>query len=109
MTSATHQIADPARWLSGVSDQGHGTAKVRALPALERATELLLAGLRLAQGIDRARFASQVGFDLKDALDPQGLDMLIEQNLVTFDDRTLKVTDAGRLTLNAILERLLVD
>lgn len=108
VTSATHQIADPARWLSGVKDQGHGTAKVRALPALERATELLLAGLRLAQGIDRARFASQVGFDLSEALDPQGLDMLAQQKLVTLDDRTLKVTDAGRLTLNAILERLLV-
>lgn len=108
VTSATHQIADPARWLSGVKDRGHGTAKVRALPALERATELLLAGLRLPVGINRARFASQVGFDISEALDPQGLDMLTEQKLVTLDDHALKVTDAGRLTLNAILERLLV-
>ena len=108
VTTASHQIADPARWLAAIDAKGHGTAKTTPLPALERAAELLLAGLRLPQGIDRKRFKVQAGFDITDALDPQGLEMLTGAGLVGLTKHTLKVTDAGRLTLNAILERLLV-
>lgn len=105
--AATHQIADPARWLDAVFTQGHGTAKTRLLSATERATERLLAGLRLTNGLDRRQFQADLGFDIRDVLDPIGLDILSEGGLVTLNADTLKVSDAGRLTLNAILERLL--
>jgi oxygen-independent coproporphyrinogen-3 oxidase len=108
VTSATHQIADPARWLAQVQRQGDGTAKVRALPALERAAELLLTGLRLPQGVSRERFHAQSGLDIRQALDPQGLETLEQAGLVELNDSALCVTPQGRLTLNAILERLLV-
>lgn len=108
VTSATYQIADPARWLGQVQAHGHGTAKVHALPAQERAAELLLTGLRLPQGVSRERFTEQSGLDLMQALDAQGLEMLVDAGLVTLDDSTLCVTPKGRLTLNAILERLLL-
>lgn len=105
--AATHQIADPARWMDLVNKQGHGTAKTRPLSASERATERLLAGLRLTQGIDRRRFQTDIGFDICEVLDPQGLEILTDAGLVVLDPDTLRVTEAGRLTLNAILERLL--
>ena len=106
-TSATHQIHDPARWLAQVKERGHGAAKVRPLSAAERAAELLLTGLRLPQGVARARFKEQSGLDIAQALDPQGLEMLMDAGLVGLDDSKLFVTPEGRLTLNAILERLL--
>lgn len=107
VTAATHQIADPGRWMAAVAEQGHGTAKVRSLPARERATELLLTGLRLPQGIDRARFARQAGLDLTEAVEADGLNALLEAELIAFDDQALRVLPQGRLMLNAILERLL--
>lgn len=107
VTSATYQIADPARWLAAVEQHGHGTAKVRALPALERAAELLMTGLRLPQGVALDRFAAQSGLDIRQALDLENLEMLQGAGLVTLDEIKLRVTPAGRLTLNAILERLL--
>lgn len=103
---ATHQMADPARWLDAVGTSGHGTAKVRTLSAAERASELLLSGLRLTEGIERAHFAQRIGFDVRNALDPVGLEQLSEAGLVTLSDQRLTVSDAGRLMLNAILERL---
>ena len=107
VTSATHQIADPARWLDAVNKHGHGTAKTRTLPAPERATELLLAGLRLAEGVDRARFSALTGLDISEALDPQGLEILSAEGLITLSARTLYVSPEGRLMLNGILQRLL--
>lgn len=104
--SATHQIADPARWLNACNTAGHGTAKVRPLSAQERASELLLSGLRLTDGIDRGRFSQLIGFDITQALDPAGLAYLSEAGWVVLDDHRLAVSDAGRLMLNAILERL---
>ncbi|MCR4377818.1 MAG: radical SAM family heme chaperone HemW [Rhodospirillales bacterium] len=108
VTSATHQISDPARWLEAATKHGHGTAKVRILSAAERAAELLLTGLRLPEGVSRERFTEQSGLDIMQALDPQGLKILVDAGLVKLDDSTLCVSPEGRLTLNAILERLLV-
>lgn len=105
--AATHQIAEPTRWMERVALHGHGTAKTRPLSAMDRATERLLAGLRLTQGIDRQRFHADIGFDICEALDPRGLEMLTDAGLVRLSSDTLMVTEAGRLTLNAILERLL--
>jgi oxygen-independent coproporphyrinogen-3 oxidase len=106
-TLATYQIADPARWLNAVSTRGHGTAKTRPLAASERGMELLLSGLRLPQGVDLAQFRARSGLDISDALDPQGLDILSDAGLVVLTAESLSVSAAGRLTLNAILERLL--
>ncbi|HEY9078632.1 radical SAM family heme chaperone HemW [Magnetovibrio sp.] len=107
VTRATHQIADPARWLESVSKKGHATAKVRELSRHERLEELVLSGLRLRDGLDAARFVAQCGQDLATALNAEALSDLQQAELIEVDTRGVRTTAQGRLILNAIIARLL--
>jgi len=107
VTRATHQIADPARWLDAVNANGHATAKVRELSRYERREELVLSGLRLTDGLDAVRFTRQCGQDLMSTLNANAVLDLLNAGLIVVDERGLRATDQGRLILNAIIARLL--
>ena len=107
VTRATHQIADPARWLTAVADKSHGTAKVRELTRPERVEELVLAGLRLSTGLDAARFAAQTGLQLTDVLNAREIETLSEAGMIEVDATGVRATRAGRLMLNTLIYRLL--
>ena len=68
--------------------------------------EALMMGLRLADGIDRATFASVTGHDPVEALDAARLDRLVGAGFLEFDSARLRATSEGRQRLNALLERL---
>ncbi|MFQ5763906.1 MAG: radical SAM family heme chaperone HemW [Rhodospirillales bacterium] len=106
-TDALYQVHDPGRWLAAVEAKGHATAKRRTLSPGARAEELVMTGLRLAEGVDRARFARLTGLDWGDVLDPAGLRRMVEGGFVEMDDDLIRATAAGRLRLNAVLGRLL--
>jgi oxygen-independent coproporphyrinogen-3 oxidase len=103
---ATHQIHDPASWLAAVEKVGHGTGKRVRLAPEKRREELLLAGLRLAEGISRARFRAQTGVDILAAVDRAALRRLEDGGFLALDDHRLRATPAGRQRLNAILTSL---
>ncbi len=77
------------------------------LGARERREEFLMMGLRLTEGISRARSRAALGADIIDALDRQTLDDLIDGGFLALDEHRLVATDAGRQRLNAVLARLL--
>lgn len=106
-TRASHQIADPARWLEVVNTQGHGTAKVRELSKIERVEELILSGLRLSEGINTQRFQQLSGQELMSVLNRSVVNDLMDADLLEHDSTGLRVTRSGRLMLNAIISRLL--
>ena len=64
-------------------------------------------GLRLADGIDRALFASVAGADPVEALGEAKLAPLVEAGFLEVEPTHLKATPAGRQRLNALLERLI--
>ncbi len=107
VTTATHQVADPARWLDAIHKTGHGTAKVRELSRQERIEELILTGLRLTAGLARSRFRALSGTDVMDAVNLQALAELQSTGLAVLDDASLRVTDQGRPMLNTVIQRLL--
>ena len=51
----------PENWLAAIERQGDGIAETRALPLREQASEALLMGLRLAEGVDLAAKAARFG------------------------------------------------
>lgn len=104
---ALYQIHDPGRWLAAVEQAGHGTAKRTALTAAERAEELLLSGLRLAEGINRARFARLTGRPIETAISTERLSDLIDAGFLIFDGFALRATPPGRLRLNAVISALI--
>jgi len=104
---ATRQARAPETWLAAVERAGHGTEETAPLDPAERLVELVMMGLRLAEGIPRARFRDLLGAEPETLLDPAGLQDLIEGGFVTLDATTLCATAAGRQRLNAVLARLL--
>ena len=104
---AVHQIRDPAIWLAAVEKVGHGTGKRIPLAPEKRREELLLSGLRLAEGIDRARFRRLTGADILDAVDRAALHRLEDGGFMILDARALRATAAGLQRLNAVLASLI--
>lgn len=105
----THQIHNPARWLEKVSEEGHGTAKRRPLNSEDRARELIMMGLRLTEGIDLQRFRILTGIDALNVIDTDALPLLVAGGLLIHTETHLRVSPTGRLVLNGVLDRLIVD
>jgi putative oxygen-independent coproporphyrinogen III oxidase len=104
---ATRQHRAPEVWLEMAEQKGHATRQRDVVDAEARREEMLMMGLRLAEGIDAGRFAAETGETLISALDPPRLKALIEGGFVELDDQGLRATAAGRQRLNAVLAQLL--
>ena len=100
---ATTTEKRPEAWLMRVESLGHGVVTDELLTSEERADEFLLMGLRLAEGIDPARYAALAGRPL----DPARIAMLAAQGFVESDgDGCLRVTPAGFPVLDAVVADL---
>jgi putative oxygen-independent coproporphyrinogen III oxidase len=104
---AARQFRAPETWLEAVEKHGHGTEEIRRLSPAERRAELLMMGLRLAEGISAARFLAATGRSFEDDLGRDRLAPLIEGGFLALDQSALIATPAGRQRLNAVLGRLL--
>ncbi|MCC6471390.1 MAG: coproporphyrinogen III oxidase [Alphaproteobacteria bacterium] len=103
---AARQHRAPEAWLERVERQGHATTACDALQPAAQAEEALMMGMRLAEGIDAARFRAATGVALDDALDPQGLAAMIEGGFVERTAGGIRATREGLVRLDAVLARL---
>ncbi len=92
---ATRRHRAPEPWAERVEREGHGTAQEEALAPQERAREMLLMGLRLAEGIEPARFAARTGIALADALDAGTLARAEAEGYLGWRDGRLAATARG--------------
>ena len=106
LASGRHATATdkrPETWLMRVESFGHGLVSDEALTGEQMADEFLLMGLRLAEGIDPARYARLAGRPL----DGRRIALLREQGAVeTTADGMLRVTLAGFPVLDAVVADL---
>lgn len=102
---ATEAIRSPALWLEAVEKRGSGELPNTALDHESQTEEMILMGLRLSTGITLSR--------LKDA----GLQIdrwasmheMIETGHLKIENHALKATAEGRLLLNMVISRLVMD
>jgi oxygen-independent coproporphyrinogen III oxidase len=76
------------------------------LPPLERARETMAVQLRRAEGIDRAAFFTQTGFDV-DAVAGETLARHVDQGFLVDDGRNVRLTRRGKYVADAVIQRLL--
>ena len=93
----------PEAWLDRVERTGSGAAAREPLGAAEQATEMLLMGLRLAEGIETARYEALAGRPLPRS----AITELEESGLLVAGADRIRVTSAGRPVLEGVLRRLL--
>ncbi|MDR7257578.1 oxygen-independent coproporphyrinogen-3 oxidase [Sphingomonas sp. BE270] len=100
---ATARHKKPENWIGAVARNGHGAQIEEPLAPNARATEALLMGLRLREGVDLARIA-QLGETTPTALiDQTAAERLEQQGLIARNGDHLGVTETGMLLLDAIL------
>jgi len=103
---ATRRSSGPEAWLESVERTGHGTAETSSVEGQDMVEEALMMGLRLADGIDRATFASVTGVDPVETIEAARLEPLVRAGFLEIDPTHLRATSEGRQRLNALLERL---
>lgn len=103
---ATERHKKPENFLSAIDRNGHGLKLEQDLPGQERATEAMLMGLRLTEGLDLAHVEARSGLPRSAFLDADAAARLAGQGLVQQDGDWLKVTDAGILLLDSLLAEL---
>jgi oxygen-independent coproporphyrinogen-3 oxidase len=101
---ATRQYRLPETWLAG-AEKGCGTEETAPVPRETAVEEMVMMGLRLAEGILRARLEAVADCSV-DALFGHGLQRLIEGGFVELDGERLHATASGRQRLNAVLGTL---
>ncbi|WP_374373721.1 radical SAM family heme chaperone HemW [Dongia sp.] len=104
---ATRQHRAPERWLEMVAAQGHATRQQDEIARDDRVSEMVMMGLRLAEGIPLARFTAETGKEMRDCLDAARLARLIGGGFLALRDERLLATESGRQRLNAVLGELL--
>ncbi|HET9018154.1 MAG TPA: radical SAM family heme chaperone HemW [Acetobacteraceae bacterium] len=105
---ATRRHRAPEAWAERVERDGHGTTGETPVAEQDRAREMLLMGLRLAEGVAESRFAARTGRSLDSALDPDILARAIEAGYLDRDVTRLRATAEGRKRLDALLPMLVL-
>ena len=101
---ATVCHSNPRKWLDN-STVGSTEQPREVLSRTEQATEFLLMGLRLHEGISMRRFAALSGQELRS----EKLAELTDLGMISVTGDRLTVTNQGFMVLNAVIESLIPD
>jgi putative oxygen-independent coproporphyrinogen III oxidase len=102
---ATLQWRAPEAWLAAIEESGSAVEEMTPVPRDSAVEEMLMMGLRLAEGVSRSRLEAFAGRTVED-LFAAALPRLVEGGFLTLDDYRLAATAAGRQRLNAVLAAL---
>jgi len=106
---ATVRHRKPENFLRAVEAQAHGIAEQRALGMAEQASEAMLMGLRLTEGVDVKALAARFGFAESDLVVPAKRAFYAGIGLLEDADDRLTVTGKGMPLLDALLGELVPE
>ncbi len=106
LKTATVRHRKPENWLAAITARGDGLSVEDALSPETRATEALLMGLRLAEGVDLVRLAARTGIPPDRLVDDDAVARLNALGLIVRESARLRVTEAGMPLLDAILPQV---
>ena len=101
--TATEARPAPGIWLAS-ANSGQTEFTPVEISAQDQASEYLMMGLRLTEGIDRHRYKALSG----QALDADALDYLENIGMIEQTPHRVSTTRPGRMVLNSIIKELLV-
>ena len=103
---ATVRHKKPENWLAAVADKGNGISEERDLGLPEQASEAMLMGLRLDEGIDLAALSTRFGMVPERLCDPKKLAFYIAQGLAWKSGTRIGISGAGMPLLDGLLGEL---
>ncbi|MEL6539901.1 MAG: radical SAM family heme chaperone HemW [Pseudomonadota bacterium] len=106
---ATVRHKKPENFLKAVSEKRHGVAEQTSLSTEEQASEALLMGLRLVEGIDLADLEARFDKPRWSMVNREALDRYRELGFVWERDNRIGVEPKGMGVLNSLIEILVAD
>jgi putative oxygen-independent coproporphyrinogen III oxidase len=106
---ATLRHRKPENWLAAVQARGNGLKEERPLGQSEQASEALLMGLRLAEGIDLAMLSARFGIPASELVDADKLALHESLGLAWSDGARIGITAQGMPLLDALLGELVPE
>lgn len=106
---ATERHKKPENYLEACAASGNGIKTARELSNEEQATEALLVGLRLTEGVDLAALERRFAIPASELIDTSKLDFHTANGLVWQRDTRVGLTPAGMPLLDALLGELVSD
>jgi oxygen-independent coproporphyrinogen-3 oxidase len=104
---ATRQHRAPEAWLAAVEAKGHATRQRDEIAPAERLSEMLMMGLRLAEGVSLDRLEAETGAEAAAVISASRLARLVEGGFLRREPRRLVATKEGRQRLDAVLAALI--
>lgn len=106
---ATVRHRKPENWLKAVAETASGISESRELGTREQASEALMMGLRLREGVDLEALAMRLGLRPADLCDGDKIAFYARQGLVWLDGPRLGVTDRGMPLLDGLLGEIVAQ
>ena len=103
---ATARHKKPENYLSAVRDKGHGIVEETTLGAREMASEALLMGLRLHEGVCLDHLSARFGLSREALIDDEKIRLYSSLGLISEIGSRLTVTEVGMPLLDALLGEL---
>lgn len=104
--AATLRHKKPENWLNTVDELGNGLREEQSLSPSEQASEALLMGLRLAEGISLPELSERFALSFDNLIDQNRLSMLRDLGFIWETNERLGVTARGMPVLDALLGEL---
>jgi putative oxygen-independent coproporphyrinogen III oxidase len=99
----------PENWLDAMARNGHGIVESRQLGSREMASEAMLMGLRLTEGLDLAQLSARLGLPMEALFDADRLAFYERQGLAWRRGSRIGVTEAGFALLDGLLAAIVPD
>ena len=106
---ATLRHKKPENWLAAVAGRGSGLKEERPLGAREQASEALLMGLRLDEGVDLAALSARFAIPASELIDRKKLALHESLGLARSEGSRIGVTPQGMPLLDALLGDLVPE
>jgi putative oxygen-independent coproporphyrinogen III oxidase len=106
LNMATQRHKKPENFLSGVHRNGHGIQTEDALDPATRATEALLMGLRLGEGLDLKTIAVRTGIAAHALVDADAAAKIAALGMLHIEGSHIKILPKGMPLLDAILPQI---
>jgi putative oxygen-independent coproporphyrinogen III oxidase len=103
---ATVRHKKPENWLSAVAARGNGLSEERLLGPREQASEALLMGLRLSEGVALAALGTRLDLPVSSLIDMEKLAFYENHSLASVHLDRVRITETGIPVLNALLAEL---
>lgn len=104
---ATRAHRAPEVWLQRVADKGHGAHPFETVTPEQRVQEMVMMGLRLAEGIPLSRFEKEGGKAFSDFINEEKIQRMMAEGFVSCTETHITATESGRQRLGSLITYLL--